>query len=191
MHNILPELQSYLDQIAAIDRDVEALLAGITEEELNWRPGPERWSVGECLDHLTVTGTRLLERIEPAIEKGRAAGKRSDGPFRYGPMQCWFIRTLGEDASKKIKTFPIYEPSSATTSKAQVATEFSGFHQRLATAIRTANGLDLKKVKVRSPAMPLLNLSVGAWFAATLAHERRHLAQAKRMLRQWKEWNGE
>ena len=58
--HLLPELQSYLDQLAAIDGQVDALLANITEEQLNWRPGPEQWSVGECVDHLTVTGTRLL-----------------------------------------------------------------------------------------------------------------------------------
>lgn len=179
--HLLPELQSYLDQLAAIDSNVAALLTGITEEQLNWRPGIDRWSVGECVSHLTVTGTRLLERIEIAITGARSQGKLSEGPFRYGPINRWFVRTLDEDVSKKIKTFPIYSPSASNTKK-QVTKEFSEFHQRLAEAIRNANGVDLKKTKVRSPAMPLFNLSLGAWFAATLAHERRHIAQARRVI---------
>lgn len=178
---LLPELQSYLDQLAAIDRHVDALLGSITEEQLNWRPGSERWSVGECVNHLTVTGTRLLERIEPAIARATSQGKLSDGPFSYGPINRWFIRMLDENASKKIKTFPIYAPS-ASNSKKQVEKGFSEFHQRLAEAIRNANGVDLKKTKVRSPAMPLFNFSLGAWFAATLAHERRHIAQARQVM---------
>lgn len=180
--HLLPELQSYLDQLAAIDGQVDALLANITEEQLNWRPGPEQWSVGECVDHLTVTGTRLLERSEPAIANARSRGRFADGPFRYGPINRWFARTLDEGETRKVKTFPIYVPSASNIGE-RVAVEFGQFHQRLAEAIGSANGVDLKKVKVRSPAMPLLNLSLGAWFAATLAHERRHIAQAKRVMK--------
>ncbi|MCC7437134.1 MAG: DinB family protein [Armatimonadetes bacterium] len=181
--HLLPELQSYLHQLATIGSEVDDVIANITEQQLNWRPGPGQWSVGECVDHLTVTGTRLLERIEPAIAQARSIGNLAEGPFRYGPMNRWFVRTLDEGAGRNIKTFPIYAPA-ATNSREQVAMGFREFHQRLAAAIRSANGIDLKRTKVRSPAMPLLNLSVGAWFAATLAHERRHLAQARRVMRE-------
>lgn len=183
MQHLLPELQSYLEQLAVIDHRVQTLLDGITEQQLNWRPAPERWSVGECVDHLTVTGTRLLERIEPAIANAKLARRLSDGPFRYGPINRWFIQTLDEKAAKKIKTFPIYAPS-ASNNKEQVADEFSRFHRRLSGAIQSANGVDLKSTKVRSPAVRLLNLSLGAWFAATLAHERRHLAQASGVMQE-------
>lgn len=42
--------------------------------------------------------------------------------------------------------------------------------------------LDLRRIRVTSPAIPLLRLSLGAWFEATLAYERRHLAQARSAL---------
>jgi hypothetical protein len=32
---------------------------------------------------------------------------------------------------------------------------------------------------VASPALPILSISLGAWYEATIAHEQRHLKQAR------------
>jgi hypothetical protein len=48
--------------------------------------------------------------------------------------------------------------------------------------IEQADGLDLKRVKVVSPISSFLKFSLGMTFAQAAAHERRHLAQARRVL---------
>jgi hypothetical protein len=47
--------------------------------------------------------------------------------------------------------------------------------------IERADGLDLRRVKVPTPIVRLLKMSLGSTLAQAAAHERRHLAQAWRV----------
>ena len=51
----------------------------------------------------------------------------------------------------------------------------------LAERIRAADGLDLRRARRRSPILPLFTWSLGTMFALTLAHERRHIWQARQV----------
>ena len=47
--------------------------------------------------------------------------------------------------------------------------------------LERADGLDLRHVKVATPISLFLRMSLGMMFAQVAAHERRHLAQARRV----------
>ena len=47
--------------------------------------------------------------------------------------------------------------------------------------LERAEGLDLARVKVTTPISRFLRLSLGMMFAQAAAHERRHMAQARRV----------
>jgi hypothetical protein len=57
--------------------------------------------------------------------------------------------------------------------------EFKEWQAAIADRIQRADGLDLKRARERSPAVPLFKWSLGTMLAITLAHERRHLWQAR------------
>ena len=52
---------------------------------------------------------------------------------------------------------------------------------RLRAVIEAADGVDLARVRVPSPALALLRLPVGIWLQALPQHTLRHLAQARRV----------
>jgi hypothetical protein len=57
--------------------------------------------------------------------------------------------------------------------------EFQEWQERFADRLRAADGLDLRRIRSRSPAVTRLTYSLGTAFAIFLAHERRHLWQAR------------
>lgn len=59
---------------------------------------------------------------------------------------------------------------------------WSTLQNQFSECVAAAEGLDLRRLRLPSPAIPLLYISLGAWFEAILAHERRHLDQAERIL---------
>jgi hypothetical protein len=67
--------------------------------------------------------------------------------------------------------------------KPQVLAAFYAAQQRLHNTLSAAAGLPLDRIKAGSAAKGAgwLRLNLAAWFAATLAHERRHVTQAKRV----------
>jgi hypothetical protein len=60
-----------------------------------------------------------------------------------------------------------------------VREDFFTMQEALRARIRGANGLDLSLTKLRSPLASRLIVSLGAAFRIILAHERRHLWQAR------------
>ena len=77
----------------------------------------------------------------------------------------------------------VFEPDAPNTLyPGEVIDEFLALQDQLSTCVVDAEGLHLRRLRLPSPAVPLLRISLGAWFEATLAHERRHLKQARRIL---------
>ena len=64
---------------------------------------------------------------------------------------------------------------------AEIVAEFMDWQDKFGDTIRLADGLDLRRARGRSPAFPLVKWSLGSQFAITLAHERRHLWQARQV----------
>lgn len=176
------ELQGYLRQIDAAKREGQALVAGLSQAQLNWRPGAERWSIAECLVHLNIAVTKTLPAFDRAIARGRARGLVGQGPFRYGWFANWMVRSMEPPPKRRMKTFKIFQvPPGATHSAAQVLPEFLRVRDQLAERVRQADGLDLRRPRVVSPVTPLLRMPLGAYFAFVIAHDRRHLWQARQV----------
>jgi hypothetical protein len=177
--NLKPELQTFHDQFRSIRGEAERLVSGLTDDQFNWRPAPDRWSVAQCLDHLNVAGFLLLPRLETAIHRARAMRWMSDKPLRYGWVGNWFINSQEPGPNmRKVKTFKSFLPSSRAAID-EVLPRFQRLQDQFIAAVEDAEGVDLSRIKVTSPITSLLRLNVGAWFAATTAHERRHLVQAQ------------
>ncbi len=172
----------WLDELFRVEQDVRLDLEPLSETQFAWRPGPERWSIGECLEHLGITTGLAVRGIHAALERGRAAGKWGGPPFRFGLLGGWFVRAM-EQPGKRGMTAPANFAPPVGTPKAAVLERFSIAQRELRVALESAQGLALDRIKAPSAAKGAgwLQLNVAAWFAATLAHERRHVAQARRV----------
>ncbi|OLC08394.1 MAG: hypothetical protein AUH42_01520 [Gemmatimonadetes bacterium 13_1_40CM_70_11] len=172
------ELAGYLQQIEAAKREAATFLAGMTDAQFNWRPSPERWSIGQCFDHLNVSVRTTLPAFDRAIAAARVRGRLSPGPFRYGWFARWMVGSMEPPVKRRQGTFKILRPA-VEVPLAPTLAEFRSMRDQLAERARSADGLDLRRVRVVSPVFRLLRLPLGAYFAFVLAHDRRHLWQAR------------
>ena len=174
------DIESMLRQIEAIKSDGQAIVSGLTDEQLNRHPREGAWSILDCLEHLNVSVTKTLPAFDRSIAEGRARGQASNGPFRYG----WFARMLAASmepppkwrmrAPRMLRVAPASNRRSA-----DVVPEFMRVRDRLAERMRQADGLDLAHVRLISPVNRLLRVPLGIYFNFILAHDRRHLWQAR------------
>ena len=175
-----PELAGMVEQIDKIKEEGQAVAAGLTDAQLNWRAAPDRWSIAECLQHLNIAVSQTLPKFDAAIAAGRAAGKTAPGPFRYGWFSRWMVDSMEPPPKRRMGTFKIFSlPAGAMYRAHDLLPEFAAVRDRLAQRVRQADGLDLGRVKVTSPVNRLLRLPIGAYFAFVIAHDRRHLWQAR------------
>ena len=179
-----PELHELLRQIDAIKADGPALCAGLTESQFNWRPGEGRWSIAECLVHLNRSVSATLPAFDRAIADGRAKGRlaKSGGPSRYGWFSRWMIGSMEPPPKRRMKTFGVFAvPVGGTHTLARVLPEFVAMRDQLAERVRRADGLDVKRIRTVSPVTRLLRLPLGAYLQFVVAHDRRHLWQARQV----------
>ncbi len=176
------QLQDYARQFDAIKQQARVLVNGMSDEAFNWRPDPERWSVGECLDHLCRTGSLLLPKLDAAVASGRSRDLTGEGPFDYGWLGTWWIQQMQPASRRTFKSPRPFAPSSSALEKEAVVEAFVALQDQLLERLHAADGLDLRRIKAASAALSVFRLSLGAWFESTVAHEQRHLAQARRVV---------
>ena len=172
------ELTGYEVELDRVTVGMETLVAGLTDEQVQWLPAPGRWSIVENIDHLTTTGKVYLPAFDDAVDVARSRSLYREGPFRYGVME----RLMAWSMEPPIR-FRLPNPRSLSPGPrrplAEAMRDFLAVRRELRDRIRGANGLDLSLTKVRSPLANRLVLSMGAAFRILLAHERRHLWQAQ------------
>src|SRR5260370_8156322 len=151
------ELSGYLGQIEVGKREGKSILAGATDVQFNWRPGPERWSMAQCFDHLNVAMRRTFPAFDRAIADARDRGLRAPGPFRYGWFSRWMVGSMEPPVKRRQRTFKIFVPAEETPLAAALA-EFRTVRDQMADRVRTADALDLNPHRVISPVTPFLRL---------------------------------
>jgi hypothetical protein len=174
------QLEDFQRQFERIKKDAEELIAGLNPYGFNWHPASGSWSIAECLDRPIVAGNLLIPRLDEAIRSAREQNLQSTGPFHFGVKGTLFIRAQEPPVRRKIRTFPEYVPPAARLTEV-VQREFIELQDRLIERVRFADGLDLSKMPIRSPVVTWLRFNIAVWIAATAAHERRHLWQARRI----------
>ncbi len=178
-----PEIERLLYQLDVLVSDVH----GLTEcggGDFTRRPAPGRWSPAEAIEHLNLTARLALPKFEAAIQKARANERFHPGPYTYGVLERWFLKKLEPPVRGfRLKAPQMMQPAGELDA-AQVAADFADLHGRLRELLKAASGLDLARVKVESAFSRWIRYSLGMGFWLLLAHERRHVWQARETLRQ-------
>jgi len=174
----LPQL---VTEAAAISKDVERQFGGLSTAQINWKPDPKRWSVAQCLDHL-IAGNRELHRPIDEIIEGRTQTRVLERAPAYARL--WgrlMVRQLRPEAKLKLTA-----PSKATPAASAIDRDIvRRFVDQQSDTIRRMQLLDERNrgdVVLTSPfAWPVVYRAIDAC-RIIVAHERRHLAQAERVV---------
>jgi DinB superfamily len=177
-----PDIQSLEDQFDAVERDAEALVAGLTEERGTWRAEPGAWSVAECLDHLATANRVYLRAMTASAMRAREQGRQRRGPAKPGLVGRWFAWSLEPPVHPRFKAkAPLtIRPRTAPP----LADAFSGFkasEDEVRAFVHAYADLDLAGVRFVNPLVRGVRFSLATGLHVIAAHERRHLWQAWRV----------
>lgn len=93
---------------------------GLSEEQLNFKPSPDAWSIKECLYHITLSENNLWTWFEGLVKSPANPGKRTE--IKVSDEQVF---QMVESRERKVKTMEPFEPKNAKwTSTQQALDEF-------------------------------------------------------------------
>ena len=182
---LTPEIDEFRRQFEQLADDADAIAAPLSDTQFAWPPparkGGAGWSVGQCIDHLNVTARLYLPQLDEGIANAIRQGRYGEGPFTYWWIARLFVRSLEPPPRFRAKAPAAFEPPPGRTRR-EIMAAFRAYQVQYVDRLRQANGLDLARARVRSPAASWLIMPLGSGFAAMIAHERRHLWQARRVI---------
>lgn len=161
----------------------EALVADLSDEQARWRPAAGRWSVGECIAHLNVTGALYHPLMTEAIAGGRQRGLTGTAPYQGRTLAGRLLLfILNPDKRRQAKAPGTFQPAAGPSlDLASLVEEFRSVHEGWGRLLADADGLALGRIVFASPVSRLLRIHLAEAFEINSLHEARHLGQAERV----------
>lgn len=173
-------LVQLIEELDAILIDARSLTEGQTHEQFNWKPDARRWSIAQCLEHVTLSAGLYPAEIEQMIAEARARAAANERPYREGWIARWVISGMEPPPKFRIRTRGKVDPA-GDLDRAAVIADFEAVHGRLRELTAAADGVSLRHGRMRSPFAPILHFTLGQVLALNPAHARRHLWQARQV----------
>ncbi|MCF0069880.1 DinB family protein [Dyadobacter sp. CY261] len=167
------------DQVEQHITDVVALFQNLDNEFLNRPSATGGWSIAQCLDHLNSYGYYYLPKMR---EKLHVAPYSSKEDFTSTWIGAYFAKMMDPDTGKrKYKAFKGHIPPSDLNA-AVVVSEFIRQQEELLRLLRSGLNKDLDAMRIPVSILPFIRMKVGDVFQFIIAHNERHMRQAKRNL---------
>lgn len=173
----LAEAGAALDEIA---RESQAAFGGLNSRQLNWRPDETRWGVAQCFEHLLTSNRLMLQSAHAALDESqpRTIWQRLPVlPGFFGPLM---IRSLTPTATRKFKAPPASRPVFSEI-PADVVRRFADQQRETGTWMAALGDARAERTIMTSPFVRVITYSVLDACRLMVAHDRRHMEQARRV----------
>lgn len=158
--------------------DAVKIFQNLSAEELLKPAIDGGWSIAQCLWHLNSYGDYYL----PKIKSGLAKNYPANPDFKSTWLGSYFTRIMKPGAQmKKYKAFKNHIPPVELEADKVVA-EFILQQEQLLSYLKLARNTDMNRIRIPISILSWMKLKLGDVFQFIIAHDERHLQQAKRNL---------
>jgi|SRR5665213_444099 len=161
------ERQLVVDQLSASRERLLELVRGLTREQWTFHPGEGRWSIGDCLEHITIVENRVF---------GSIAAQLAGAPQEREPTheKDAVVTKAMPDRSVRREARAAVRPAGHWREAAELLSEFDKARARTAQFV-AATDADLRAYFV--PHAAFGDLDCYQWLLVLSLHGVRHARQ--------------
>jgi hypothetical protein len=178
-----PQLETIVAQFDEATKRLDQLVSTTPSDAWFRRIDPDRWSVGECIEHLNLTARAYLPIIDSGIVEARHIGGAVPSKYRRDLIGWLLWKSMGPPVRHRVRTTAAFIPASANTPDALVA-EFKRLQQEQVQRVQACDGLPLQRVRVQSPFNAKVRYNLFSCLTILPPHQHRHIWQAEQLLKQ-------
>jgi hypothetical protein len=154
----------------------------LTDDQLNRRPSPSKWSVGQCLEHLNIVGGHYLPVVTRKLKQAQERGTKPAATVKHGIIGSKMTEAMRTPASEKPTTAPQrYAPSGSRLPRTVVEV-FLRQLDELEGLLQQARRVNANAIRIPNPIIPLLWPRLPDVVELLVVHLKRHVAQAEKVL---------
>ncbi len=165
-----------------IIQDTKNLIDGLSKQQLNMPEAPDKWSILQCLKHMSIAAQVYVVNIEKVLDRN-APGRNGD-VFVSNWKGDMFTRLISPNSNgevrRPIQTFRSMNPIEMLDMD-NTLNEFIQVHSRLIELIKLSESYDITRTKVATALGPMVKLRLGDAYRFLLGHAERHMVQLKRI----------
>ena len=171
------------NQVLALRVASHQRLRPLDNEQLNRRPGYDKWSVGQCLEHLNIISGYYLPTVRTSLKLAQARGLAARERVRSGWLGRRFTHAIRQEADSEevFKVPKQYAPTGVRVT----GTVVEAFNRQLDELLRLlllARQVDAGAVRVPNPLHPWLKLRLTDVLETLVANYKRYVQQAEQAL---------
>jgi hypothetical protein len=146
-------------------------IAGLSPEQANFKPAPDRWSIAECAEHIALSETFIADRVKESLKGPEESEIVRAEQARKKDQQ---IVASVPDRSQRFQAPEPLQPHRKFTTLTQAADYFRQHRDANIGYIRTT-GDDLRAHSSPHPALG--KMDAYQWYLLISAHTERHTHQ--------------
>ncbi len=174
---MLVTVETLRTDLVAVNLNAISVCEGLREDQLAWRPHPEKWSIAENLIHLRITTECFLPSVRGALADCRRKQLSNPGPFRLGLYGRLLVRYVEPPPIVRLpaprKLVPLLSGAPS-----QALSDFLSSQSAMLNELESAAGLNLAAKRFSSPLASYIKMNLVEFFSVFNGHSRRHLWQA-------------
>jgi uncharacterized damage-inducible protein DinB len=155
-------------------KTLEKETKGLTPEQWNFKPAPDRWSVAETYEHLAAAEDLLFNLITERVLKTPAAPEKKD-PAKQAEGDERILKMIA-DRSNRVQAPEPLRPTNRFGSVEETRKKYKASRQRTIDFAKKTP-VDLRAHFMDSPVMPAVDGT--QWLLFIAAHTTRHTAQIR------------
>ncbi|MBN8572113.1 MAG: DinB family protein, partial [Ignavibacteria bacterium] len=154
----------------------------LTAAQLNKKPAPDKWSIGQVFDHLIIYNSTYFPIYEK-VASGRYQMTFWQKINLLSHLTGSFLLKVLRSDTKKVKALKSFQPPDSNIS----STVINDFVQNAETLLKYFSQIkdedvDVNKTIVQSPAGSIFTYTLKDSMDISVTHMERHLKQAKRVM---------
>jgi len=148
-------------------KEFVAAVSNLSDEQWKWKPAPERWSVGECAEHILLSEGALFDKMQEALKNPPS----DDWDAKTGPKTAILLGVMAQRQGKAQAPEEIVP--SGKMPRAEIMQRYAEMRARtLKFAEETQVAL---KEHVTAHPFPIFNpLNAYQWILYIPLHNQRH-----------------
>jgi len=157
------------------------LFLRLADDQLNFRPAPDQWSIAEIFEHLNIVDTIYTRNILSRITLAPDVQEETYTSGWLGDWLCARVMPRSDGSVLKLKARKPYLVDCAGPDGREALHRFLQQCDTIDDILRHVATKDLRRIKIRFSYTKLLHLRLGDNLRYLIAHSERHLLQAQRI----------
>jgi len=176
------EKENWTEQINKITNDFKKTFESLTDDQMNWKPNKQTWSIAQNIDHLIVINKSYFSILNSIRQGNYKTPFIAKFNFITNFLGKSLLKSVQPGTEKKTKTFSIWEPTQ-NIELTDILKKFEKHQEDLKLQIEKSKDLLKKETIISSPANKNIVYKLETAFDIIVGHEQRHFEQAKKVLK--------